>query len=330
MGKTPFELFVGVVVTLGSIKVYADLKKSGRGYFYGPTTPWLTSETQDFLIAHRGASYNFPENTLLAFSHAIKNGAKGFELDVRTTKDGIPVICHDENLKRLTGLDVKISELNHADLPKILSSKDFKLDSTYYSPSTSEHSWPVSFEEQHLPTLQEVFEYFPNVPFFIDMKCKKDEDIESVMRVLHKFSSKNPIVVMSFNHSAIEYVRALHQEFPTAASMREVVTFKLLSKLSLEGLVQADYSVLSIPVSKYWATAMKKKRSSSSVFSSISTRFIDWLVDWKEEGEQLEWLRRAKGVKVISWVAVEGEQKDFSQNFKVDGIMTETFPPKWL
>ena len=50
------------------------------------------------VIAHRGASAAFPENTVAAFAGALAQGADGVELDVRRTADGSLAICHDDTL----------------------------------------------------------------------------------------------------------------------------------------------------------------------------------------------------------------------------------------
>jgi glycerophosphoryl diester phosphodiesterase len=51
------------------------------------------------LLGHRGCRGAFPENTLAAFEHALASGCEGFELDVRRTADGVPVIWHDASLR---------------------------------------------------------------------------------------------------------------------------------------------------------------------------------------------------------------------------------------
>ena len=51
-------------------------------------------------FAHRGASSDYPENTLLAFEEGIKCGASGIELDVHKTKDNKIVVIHDEEVER--------------------------------------------------------------------------------------------------------------------------------------------------------------------------------------------------------------------------------------
>ena len=53
-------------------------------------------------IAHRGASAQYPENTLLAFRQAIEQGVDMLELDVHSTSDGHLVVIHDRTLERTT------------------------------------------------------------------------------------------------------------------------------------------------------------------------------------------------------------------------------------
>jgi len=57
------------------------------------------------IIAHRGLSQRYPENTLLAFSKAIEAGADGIETDLRLSLDDKIILFHDTNLKHNTGLD---------------------------------------------------------------------------------------------------------------------------------------------------------------------------------------------------------------------------------
>jgi len=68
------------------------------------------------VIAHRGYSSAFPENSLAGFDGAIAAGGDAIETDVRLSRDGIPVCSHDADLKRLRGRDVKVSDLPAAEL----------------------------------------------------------------------------------------------------------------------------------------------------------------------------------------------------------------------
>ncbi|MEV7568321.1 glycerophosphodiester phosphodiesterase [Streptomyces tanashiensis] len=64
-------------------------------------------------VGHRGDPYRVRENTLPSIASAIERGADTVEIDVRLTKDGVPVLLHDDTLKRLWGHDRPLSGLSH-------------------------------------------------------------------------------------------------------------------------------------------------------------------------------------------------------------------------
>jgi glycerophosphoryl diester phosphodiesterase len=68
------------------------------------------------LVAHRGQSSDFPENTLEAVQRAISCGATAVEFDLQMTADRVPVVCHDMSLQRCAGVAINIAELSYADL----------------------------------------------------------------------------------------------------------------------------------------------------------------------------------------------------------------------
>lgn len=68
------------------------------------------------IIAHRGASVERPENTLPAFRRALALEVDGIELDVRVTRDGVPVVYHDATLRRMTGRPGRLAALTWAEL----------------------------------------------------------------------------------------------------------------------------------------------------------------------------------------------------------------------
>ena len=85
------------------------------------------------IFAHRGFSGRYPQNTMLAFQKALESGCDGIELDVQLTKDGVPVIIHDEYLDDLTDFkgfvrDYTYEQLKNATLPEsIMKHMDFAL-----------------------------------------------------------------------------------------------------------------------------------------------------------------------------------------------------------
>lgn len=69
-------------------------------------------------IAHRGASGNYPENTLLAFEKALEIGVDEIELDLRVTKDGHLVVMHDDTVDRTTDGMGRVAGLTLAGIRK--------------------------------------------------------------------------------------------------------------------------------------------------------------------------------------------------------------------
>ena len=69
------------------------------------------------VIGHRGAPAYAPENTLASFREARRRGAAWVEIDVKLTRDGVPVVMHDASLKRTMGIDRLVAEMPRAELP---------------------------------------------------------------------------------------------------------------------------------------------------------------------------------------------------------------------
>ncbi|MEU6311633.1 glycerophosphodiester phosphodiesterase [Streptomyces sp. NPDC047014] len=70
-------------------------------------------------VGHRGDPYRFPENTLPSIRSAFARGADAVEIDVRLTRDGVPVLLHDESLRRLWGHDVRLDEVSAAQVKEL-------------------------------------------------------------------------------------------------------------------------------------------------------------------------------------------------------------------
>lgn len=75
--------------------------------------PIMSNASSPLILAHRGVSSEFPENTVEAFTAAGPRGADGVELDVRRTADGVLVVHHDAHLDDGRA----IVQVTHADLP---------------------------------------------------------------------------------------------------------------------------------------------------------------------------------------------------------------------
>lgn len=151
------------------------------------------------IIAHRGFSGIYPENTMLAFRKAIEIGADGIELDVHLSKDGQVMIIHDEALKRTTGLDGVISDYTRAELEKISAGKT-KNDEFGFTPIPSLEEY-LAFMAEHRDKITNIElktapVYYPEIE-------------EKTLELVRKFDLEKNIIYSSFNWLSIERMQRL-------------------------------------------------------------------------------------------------------------------------
>jgi glycerophosphoryl diester phosphodiesterase len=112
--------------------------------------------SKSFLIAHRGASRDAPENTLAAFRLAWDQGADAVECDIRLSSDGRIVVMHDQSTARTTGVDLAVADHSLVDLRELDAGR-------WKSPR---------FEGERIPLLDEVLAETPHGgELFIEIKC---------------------------------------------------------------------------------------------------------------------------------------------------------------
>lgn len=71
------------------------------------------------LIAHRGFSAEYPDNTLIAFQAAIDAGFTEVECDVQQTRDGVLVLCHDLDLSEIAKVNMNFRDSDYADFAAV-------------------------------------------------------------------------------------------------------------------------------------------------------------------------------------------------------------------
>jgi glycerophosphoryl diester phosphodiesterase len=121
--------------------------------------PAPTDVTMPRIVAHRGASHDAPENTLIAFRRAWELGVEGVELDVHLTRDGEVVVIHDATTRRTAGRDRPVAAQTLAEL-KSLDAGGWK------SPE---------FAGERIPTIAEAMATIPRGrTMFIELKSKLD------------------------------------------------------------------------------------------------------------------------------------------------------------
>lgn len=145
--------------------------------------------SEPLIVAHRGASFDAPENTLPAFELAWKLGADAVEGDFLLSKDGKVVCFHDKNTKRLTGEKLDISKSSFADLQK-LDVGEWKDE---------------KFRGTRMPLISDVFATLPEgKKIFVEVKCGP-EIVEPLINEIENSGLKyDQIVLICFNHNVIK------------------------------------------------------------------------------------------------------------------------------
>src|SRR5215218_3893540 len=172
------------------------------------------------IIAHRGSSAHAPENTFAAFRKAISDGADGIEFDVRLSRDGVPVIFHDEDLKRTAGRNERISDLPASELATIDIGSWFN------------RAFPrrarVEFSNETIKTFAETLELLSGFPgrIYVELKCTP-ADAEPLSKAVCSLICDSrllpQIIVKSFTLAAIPFVRQFCPASRTAALFEPTV-----------------------------------------------------------------------------------------------------------
>lgn len=185
------------------------------------------------VIAHRGASGSAPENTLPAFDLAARQGADAFELDVRLTADGVPVVVHDSSLERTTGDRATVAALTLSQLREMDAGSRF---------STDGNAFPFRAAGVVVPTLTEVLRAFPDMPVLLEIKEARAQ--EPIRRVLIEERAVDRCVLASDDGAALTLFEI--EPFARAASRREISGLYWGTILGREA-VASGYRLLSVP-----------------------------------------------------------------------------------
>lgn len=159
------------------------------------------------VMAHRGLSADAPENTLYAFSDAISVGADFIELDVQQTRDGVLVVMHDSNLKRTTGVNKNIWDVDYADIQNLDAG-------SWFDPA---------YANARIPTLEETLQFVDKrARLNIEIKPTKhgsDTLEQDVAELITRYQYTDACYVTSFSYSSLKKVKEVNPEIRTGYLM---------------------------------------------------------------------------------------------------------------
>ena len=158
------------------------------------------------ITAHRGASGNAPENTLAAIRLAAGEDAQWIEIDVNISRDGVPVLHHDDGLERCSNGQGLVIE--------------HPLD---YLRSLDSGSWfAEKFKGEKIATLDECLDLAIELNLGINLEIKPSSGwelptTEHIAKLLTARQTLPGIVISSFSHIALQRAHQLIAEIPRAS-----------------------------------------------------------------------------------------------------------------
>ncbi|MCM1135485.1 MAG: glycerophosphodiester phosphodiesterase [Clostridium sp.] len=160
----------------------------------------MRAERPTKIWAHRGASGHAPENTLPAFEMAYELGADGIELDAQLTKDGVPVVIHDETVDRVSDGTGPVRNFTLEELKKLNVGKNFP-----------------AYGKVQIPTLEEVYAFIKRTDMVVNLELKNSvffyEGLEEkVLALAKRMGLSDRIIYSSFNHHSMKWVKELEPE----------------------------------------------------------------------------------------------------------------------
>ena len=187
-------------------------------------TAGFMAHAQTKIIAHRGASWLAPENTVASAELAWEKGADAVEVDIYLSKNKQIICIHDSNTQRTTGQDYKVAETESKVL-RNLDAGSFKDE---------------KYKGEKLPFLKEIIKTVPGrKELVVEIKCKS-EVLPRLEKIVRKFQDKIVFTFISFDFKTIADTKKV---FPSDScywlcSNAELLekTFPQVSPAGLEGV----------------------------------------------------------------------------------------------
>jgi glycerophosphoryl diester phosphodiesterase len=263
-----------------------------------PSYAWFTPQAGDhqpLVLAHQGGEGQWPSNTLLAFQNAARAGADVLDTDMHLTKDGVLILMHDETVDRTTDGAGAIRDLPLAEIKQLDAAYDFSLDDG--------RTYPYRGQGITVPTLEELFQAFPDKRFGIEIK--QTEPIESAKRfcaLIRQYQMQDKILVSSFRQENMDAFRKECPEVATSATENEVKLFYVLHLLGMTRAFTPSYSSFQVP------------EESGGIYL-LTPQFIS--------------AARERNLPIVPWTINEEADLQHMIDLGVDGINTD-YPDRLL
>jgi glycerophosphoryl diester phosphodiesterase len=192
------------------------------------------------LIAHRGFSGRYPENTLSAFQAAVDEGCRYLELDIWLSRDKHLMVHHDRTCERICNDSRAVPDATLAELKT--------LDAGWaFSPDGGE-TFPFRDQGINIPTLEEVLTAFPETFFTVEIK-EDAPGLESILlETIHSSGKEDSVLIGSVLDEVMPKIRRHCFDIPTGCSHSEAAgLFMAVQKGEIENY-RVSGEVLHLPM----------------------------------------------------------------------------------
>lgn len=190
-------------------------------------------------IAHQGGEQLWPSNTMLAFQNAVEMGVDVLEMDTHQTADGVFVLIHDTTVDRTTDGSGAVKEMTLAEIQA--------LDAGYYWTEDDGQTYPFRGQGITIPTLEEVFTAFPDMPMNIEIKPDDTAVAAALCQLIQQYNMTNKALIGSFHDNALTAFRADCPAVATSMTESEIRPFWILSVIGLSELYQSPAEAFQVP-----------------------------------------------------------------------------------
>jgi glycerophosphoryl diester phosphodiesterase len=230
------------------------------------------------VYAHRGASFELPENTLEAFRLALELGADALETDAQLTRDGRVVLSHDATGERMAGVARPIRDATLAEV------RTWDVGTCFVPRGRGALDAPGRASKPfRMPTLEEALEAFPGVVFNVDAKERRPAMVPALVRCIRAARAADRVRIASFSAENLRRARALGYEGETGLATLEVARARLLPLALARRLVRGDAA--QVPL-RAWGVRFDTPRAVER-FHALGLRVDFWTVDDPERARAL-------------------------------------------
>lgn len=192
-----------------------------------------TKQNELLIIAHRGASAQAPEHTMVAYKKAVDQGADFIEIDLLLTKDGQLIAFHDRAVDRTTNGTGEVSDYTVKELKELDAGRWFSGE----------------FEGEKIVTLEEIFQVFgQHTNYYIETRTYSKQLVmeEDLLSLIKKYELENNVIIQSFSVMSLQKIHKLDKDIKVSQLIlpQDIQSTNFADVNQYASIVAVDSSVL--------------------------------------------------------------------------------------